>query len=130
MRNDRHQRGEGKIGCIITVLVISIVGAAAFQAVPVLYSNNEFSNSVENLAGRAAIIPLPTIEAQIRQKAQELGITEALAPGAIVLNKIQGGQFGTCTVRVRYTRKIDFYGVFTYPLETNLDKSISIVDAR
>ena len=130
MRNNTSQRGESKIGCIITVLVLSTLGAVAVKAVPVYFSNNEFLDAVENIAGRAAIIPLPTIEAQIKQKAQELGITEALAPRAIVVNKTDGGLFGTCTVRINYTRIIDFYGVYSYPLKTDVTKSISIVDAR
>ncbi len=130
MRNDKKQRGEGKIGCIVTLLVLVILGAAAFQAVPVLFSNNEFMTSVEEIAGRAAIIPLPILEAQIKQKARELNIPEALAPGAIVISKSGDALDGTCTVRIKFTRKIDFYGVFMYPLETDKVKSIRIMDSR
>jgi len=125
-----QQRGEGKIGCIVTLLVLSILGAAAFQIVPVLFSNNDFLTSVENIAGRAAIIPQATIEAQILQKARELGIQEALAPGAVLVSKTGDNQGGVCTVRIRYTRKIDFYGVFTFPLETDKNKVIPYMDAR
>lgn len=130
MLNRKRQRGEGKIGCIVTLLVLVILGAAAFQVVPVLFSNNDFLSSVENIAGRAAIIPQATIEAQINQKARELNIPEALAPGAIVVTKSGDHQMGTCTVRLKYTRKIDFYGVFTYPLETDKVKNIPYMDAR
>jgi len=130
MRNKISQRGEGKVGCIVTLLVVAILGAIAFQAVPVLFSNNEFLSAVEEYAGRAAIIPQGTIEAQISQKARELGIHEALVPGAVIVTKSGDNMAGTCTVRIKYTRKIDFYGVFTFPLETDKTKSVPYVDAR
>jgi len=130
MINNRNQRGEGKIGCIVTLLILSVAGAAAFQFVPVLFSNNDFLNSVENIAGRAGILSQSTIEAQINQKARELGIPEAIAPGAVMVTKVGDNQQGTCTVRINYTRKIDFYGFFTYPLKTEKVKAVPYMDAR
>lgn len=130
MINHRQQRGEGKIGCIVSLLILSLAGAAAFQFVPVLLSNNNFLNSVESIAGRAAIIPLPGIVAQINQKARELNIPEALAPGAIVVTKSGDNFQGTCTVRLNYTRNIDFYGIFSLPYKTETVKSVPIMDAR
>jgi len=127
---NRQQRGEGKIGCIVTLLVLSIAGAAAYQFLPVLFSNNDFLNSVESIAGRAAIIPLPGIEAQINQKARELNIPEALAPGAVVVTKSGDNFQGTCTVRLNYTRNINFYGIFSFPYKTETVKSVPIMDAR
>ncbi len=130
MRKATSQRGEGKIGCIISLLVVTLLGAAAFQVVPVLFSNNDFLTSIESIAGRAAIIPQATIEAQIAQKARELNIPEALAPGAIVVSKTGDNQSGVCTIRIKYTRKIDFYGVFSFPYETDKVKTIPYMDAR
>lgn len=130
MQNPTRQRGEGKIGCIVSLLIMAVLTAIALQVVPVLFANNDFLSSVENIAGRAAIIPQATIEAQIKQKARELGIPEALAPGAVIVSKAGDNLSGTCTVRVKYTRKIDFYGVFSYPLETDKTKIIPYMDAR
>jgi hypothetical protein len=130
MKTRDHQRGEGKIGCIVTLLSLSIVGAAALQVVPVLFSNNEFLGAIENIAGQASILPQANIEAKINQKARELNIPEALVPGAIIITKAGDNQSGTCTVRIKYTRKIDFYGVFTYPFETDKTKAIPYMDAR
>lgn len=124
MRNAQRQRGEGKIGCIVTLLVIAVLGAAAFKVVPILFANNDLLNSIENIAGRAAVVPQATIEAQISAKARELNIPEALAPGAIQVSKNGDNMSGTCVVRINYTQKIDFYGVFTYPLKTDKTKSV------
>ncbi len=130
MTEDRQQRGEGKIGCIVSLLILSVAVAAAIKVVPVLFSNNDFLNSVESIAGRAAIIPQANIEAQINQKARELNIPEALAPGAIVVSKTGDNFQGTCVVRLNYTRNIDLYGVFSFPYKTETVKTVPIMDAR
>lgn len=130
MINNRNQRGEGKIGCIVTLLVLSVTVAAAIKVVPVLFSNNDFLNAVESIAGRAAVVPLPNIEAQINQKARELNIPEALSPGAIVVTKTWDNYQGTCVVRLNYTRNIDLYGIFSYPYKTETVKTVPIMDAR
>jgi len=130
MTKDRQQRGEGKIGCIVSLLILSVAVAAAIKVVPVLFSNNDFLNSVESIAGRAAIIPQANIEAQINQKARELNIPEALAPGAIVVSKTGDNFQGTCVVRLNYTRNIDLYGIFSFPYKTETVKTVPIMDAR
>ncbi|MDP2876119.1 MAG: hypothetical protein Q8O00_08050 [Holophaga sp.] len=130
MRNTLNQRGEGKVGCIVSLLVLAILGAVGIKAIPVLYSNNELSSAVDDVAARAGILPQATIELQLRQKIKELDIPEALAPGAVVVKKSGDAMAGTCTVHVNYTRKIDFFGLYTYPLTTNTTKSIPFVDAR
>jgi len=130
MIKDKQQRGEGKIGCIVSLLILSVTVAAGMKVVPVLFSNNDFLNAVEGIAGRAAIIPLPNIEAQINQKARELNIPEALAPGAIVVTKTGDNLQGACVVRLNYTRNINLYGIFTFPYKTETVKTVPIMDAR
>lgn len=130
MNNPQQQRGEGKVGCIVSLLVLSIVIAAAFQFVPVLFSNNDFISSIESIAGRAAIIPQASLEAQINEKARDLKIPEALAPGAVVVTKSGDNLQGTCNVRIKYTRKVDFYGIFTFPYETDKVISVPYMNAR
>lgn len=130
MHPSRSQRGEGKIGCIISLLVLAVLVAVAYKAVPVYYAQNEFQTAVENISTRAGILPLPTIEAQIRDKAKELGIMEALDPGAITVTKSGDPSRGTCTVRLHYTRKIDFYGVYTYAYVTDSTRNTPFMDVR
>ncbi|MFZ1613591.1 MAG: hypothetical protein WAT51_05430 [Holophaga sp.] len=130
MRNRNIQRGEGKVGCMVSLLVLGILIAAAVRILPVLFSNNDFANSIENIASRAGILPQATIELQIRDKARELNIPEAMAAGAVVVTKFGDHMSGTCTVKVHYTRKIDFYGLYAYPLETNTTRNVLYMDAR
>lgn len=119
-----RQRGEGKLGCIFSLLIFSAMVAAAWQLVPAFYSNNGLVSACESVAARAVQLSQDNIQLQIRDKARELGIQEAMAPGAIIVTKVGGNESGTCTVKLNYTRKIDFYGFYSYDLKT--DKNLVI----
>ncbi len=120
----RHQRGEGKIGCLVSLLVLGVLGAVAFKAVPVYYGNSELIDACDFIASGASRKPLEVIEREVKDKARELGVVEALADkSAIRASKTTSGEAGTCTITLRYKRPIDFYGVYKFTLVT--DKRIT-----
>jgi hypothetical protein len=120
----RHQRGEGKIGCIVSLLVLGLLGAVAYKAVPVYYGNSELIDACDFIASGASRKPIELVEKEVKDKARELGVFEALADkGAIRVTKAGNGETGFCTVTLRYKRTIDFYGAYQYTLVT--DKRIS-----
>lgn len=120
----RQQRGEGKIGCIVSILVLGVLGAAAYKAVPVYYGNSELIDACDFIASGASRKPIETVEREVKDKARDLGVLEALSTkNAIRVTKVGAGEVGNCTITLRYKRKIDFYGVYTYVLET--DKRIT-----
>lgn len=129
-RTRSTQRGEGKIGCIVSLLVLILLVATGFKVVPVLYSNHEFVKVSEEIAGRAALLTQQNIELQIREKAQDLGIREALEPGAIVVTRTAGSGNGVCTVRLTYTREVDLFGVTSFEIKTNKEKVVPYMDVR
>lgn len=118
----RSQRGEGKLGCILSLLVLASLVAILAKAGPVFYSNWELADACDFIATEASRLPAEQVEANVRTKAKELGIPEALKQGAITVTKT-GGDQGTCTIRLKYTRKIDLYGIYTWVVDT--DKPIS-----
>jgi len=119
-----HQRGEGKIGCIFSMLVLGALGAVAYKAVPVYYGNSELIDACDFIASGASSKPLETVEREVKEKAKELGVIEALTnKGAIRVSKSGNGEAGTCTITLRYQRTIDFYGAYKWTLVT--DKRIS-----
>lgn len=128
-RNRNSQRGEGKVGCIVSLLVLVIVGAAAIKIVPVLYTNNELVKAAEEIAGRAAVITQETIDLQIRSKAKDLNIPEALAPGAIVVLR-SGATSGSCKVTLKYKRKVDLFGITSIDFNTDTTKTVLFMDVR
>jgi hypothetical protein len=120
----RKQRGEGKIGCIFTLLILGVVGAAAFKAIPVYYGNSELIDACDFIASGSSGKPVEIVEKEVRDKARELGVIEVLASkGAIRVSKTGTADNGTCTITLRYKRTIDFYGIYKWTLET--DKRIS-----
>jgi hypothetical protein len=120
----RHQRGEGKIGCIVSLLVMGVLGGAAIKVVPVYYGNSELIDACNFIASGASKKPIETLEREVKDRARELGVVEALTDkGAIRITKSGSGDTGTCTIILRYKRTIDFYGAYKWTMVT--DKRIS-----
>jgi hypothetical protein len=119
-----RQRGEGKIGCIVSMLVLGLIIAVAIKAVPVYYGNSELADACDFIASGASKKPIETLEREVKDKARELNVLEALTDkGAIRITKTGGGDAGTCTILLRYKRTIDFYGAYKYTIVT--DKRIT-----
>ena len=116
----RRQRGEGKIGCVVSFVILATVTAVALKVVPLYWGDNELKDAAQDLASRASAIPTEALALQLRAKAKELEIGEALAPGAIRVTKT-GDQQGTCTISLRYSRKVDLYGVYQWQVSVNSD---------
>ncbi len=120
----RNQRGEGKLGCLISLVVLGSLGAAAYKAVPVYYGNSELVDACDFIASGASRKPLETVEREVKEKARDLGVIEVLTQkNAIRVSKAGGGDAGTCTIALHYKRTIDFYGIYQWTLET--DKRIT-----
>ena len=125
----RRQRGEGKFGCIVSLLVVGVLGAAAYKAVPVYYGNSELIDACGFIASSASSKPVETIEREVKEKAKELMVIEALTQkGAIRVTKTSGGEAGTCTIKLHYSRVIDFYGVYQWTLTTDSTTSKPIFE--
>jgi hypothetical protein len=130
---DRTQeRGEGKIGCILSLLVL--IGGIAFgiKVLPVLYSNYTLAEFAGDLAGRAGIFKPDGLERDLREKAHDLEIPEALARGAmtIVVTGSPTDGTGVCTIRLDYTRTIDLYGIYKFDVRTNDTIRKNVMDVR
>ena len=120
----RNQRGEGKLGCFISVLILGVVGAVAYKAVPVYYGNSELIDACDFIASGASKKPIETIEREVKDKAKELGVVEILmTKNAVRVTKTSNGEAGICTITLHYSRTIDFFGAYKWTLVT--DKRIS-----
>ncbi|MBI4911744.1 MAG: hypothetical protein HY823_03315 [Acidobacteria bacterium] len=126
----RGQRGEGKVGCIASLIVFLLVGAAAAKLVPYWWDVDQLASTADELASRAGTIApagqdaRETIKAQLLSKAREQNLPEAAKAGAITISIQQGADFGgMCTIRLNFSRNIDFYGITSYTWTT--DKTIS-----
>lgn len=125
-----NQRGEGKVGCIVTLFIVLLGIAVGLKAVPVLWTNNELKDAAKDMASRASIMTPAAIELQLRAKAKELGIPEAAASGAMSARKSGDQLQGNCAITLRYSQKIDFYGITTYTLTTDETVSAPYINAN
>lgn len=119
MTSRTRERGEGKIGCIISLIVLIAVAAAGLKIVPVLYSNNNLEDAALRKAETAAGRPIEDLQKELKAEAQKLEIMEALAPGAIVISKHTANVGGTITVVLKFTRKVDLYGITQFDIVTD-----------
>ena len=120
----QEQRGEGKLGCLISMLLLGTLGAVAYKAVPIYYGNSELIDACDFIASGASKKPIEIVEKEVKEKARELGVIEALMDKtAIRVTKTGAGDSGVCTITLRYKRTIDFYGTYKYTLVT--DRRIS-----
>jgi len=124
------ERGDGRIGCIISLLLLITACGVCFKVAPVLYSNDSLFTAAETIASRAAIQPLKELEAQLKAKAMELEIPEALPKGAITWTLEGTKSEGTCTVELRYVRKVDLFGIYSLPITTDKTIRQPYVDVR
>ena len=115
----KRQRGEGKVGCLVSLLLLGVLGAAAFKAVPIYYGNSELVDACGFIASGASRKPVEVLEREVKEKARSLGVTEVLTDKtALRITKAGSGESGTCTITLRYVQVIDFYGVYQRPLTT------------
>lgn len=133
-----RQAGEGKVGCIVTILILLVAIGIAVKAGPIYYSNNELVGAISSDIGPSASrarsdMPADELAAQvttqIRAKAKELEIPEALKPGAIAVTVSQGTSDtpGNVHVVLHYTRTADFFGVTSYDIATDQTLDITIM---
>jgi hypothetical protein len=121
--NAKAQRGEGKIGCIISLVVLVMLGAVAAKIVPYWWSVDQLVSAADELASRAGQLGKETVAVQLKAKAGELELHEAMKPGAITVNMSGDGTTGTCVITLKFQRDIDLYGVTNVAWPT--DKRIS-----
>lgn len=133
-----RQAGEGKVGCFITLTILIIAVAAAIKAGPVYFSNNELMNAIKTDIGPGASrapsnMPADELASQvavqIRNKAKELDIPEAMKASAVTVTVRTGGSDapGNVHVALKYTRPVDFYGVYSYDFITDETMDITIM---
>jgi len=128
--NRKRQRGEGKIGCVVSILVLVLLIGVASKLVPYWWSVDQLGSTADELASRAGILTDETIKAQLKAKARELEITEALAPNAMSIRRAGTDKDGTMAIELRFKRNIDFYGAYTYTWVTEKKYIKPYMDAR
>jgi hypothetical protein len=118
------------VGCVLSLAVLVAALAVGFKVVPVYYSNSNLASYASDVANQAALYTPDALLARLQGKAQDLGIQEAQADGAITI-KINGNKNnGTCAITLDYSRTVDLYGVYSLTIATRKTISEPYMDAR
>ena len=126
----RGERGEGKVGCLFTLLLLAATIILCVKLVPVYYSYDQLAEAAGDLCGKGASMSPEAIEAGVRAKAKAMGIPELQAKGAVAVAINGDSHAGTCTIHLKYTRKVDFFGAYVFPVEVDKQVMRSYMDSR
>jgi hypothetical protein len=74
MRESRRVLGEGRVGCIIWLALVALVGYALYKIVPVKIDNSTFEDFITEQASFGSIKGLKQIQDEILAKAKDLNI--------------------------------------------------------
>ena len=124
------ERGEGRIGCFLTLVALAVAVAVGLKVVPVYYSNSSLVETAEETAAQAGVATAPALAARMRAKAMELDIPEAAADGAVTITTTGSKSLGTCTIVFDYTRVVDLYGFYSVNIATHKVVTRPFMDAR
>jgi hypothetical protein len=104
MLRSGSEKGEGKLGTIIWLLILAGVVYAAWNLIPVYYSNYNFADKVTELA-RAPKYSHPDdrIETELIKAAQENHLEEFIKPRTCRINTLEVRR----TIVCEYDRMVD-----------------------
>lgn len=100
----RAARGDGKIGCVLWLAVVALIGYAMYIIVPVKVATSRFEDFMKEEAAFGSIKSLPQIEKDILAKARELQIP--VTKDNLTVVRIRE----YITVEAHYEMVLDFFG--------------------
>ena len=74
MRRTRGTRGEGRIGCILWLAVLGIVGYGLYKIIPVKIATSTFYDFMQEEAAFGSIRDIKQLQKELLAKARELEI--------------------------------------------------------
>ena len=123
MREQRRTagRGEGKLGCIIWLIVLLLAGLVAYEAIPVKLASTQLYDYMDDQARFGARASASALQARVLRRAKELDLPVTKKD----LTVTKAG--GIIRMRCKFTVPVSVLG-FTYDWEFDLkvDRQIFI----
>ena len=118
----QFRHGQGKIGCIIRLLVLLAVVGIAAKLIPVKIRSAELYDFMEEQAQRATRSTPEAVKKNVLARAKDLGLP--VEPKDVTVQR-RGGRV---VITARYTIPIEFPG-YTYVIEVNhvVDRPVFLV---
>jgi len=118
----KTRHGQGKIGCVIWVLVLVVFFTACWKIIPVKIKTAELYDFMEEQAQRATRSTPEAVKKNVLARAKDLGLP--VEPKDVTVQR-RGGRV---VITARYTIPIEFPG-YTYVIEVNhvVDRPVFLV---
>jgi hypothetical protein len=123
MLRSESERGEGRLGSIIWLLIVAGVGYAAWNLIPVYFSNYNFADKVTELARAPKYSHSDErIETELIKAAQENHLEQFIGPKTCKINTLEVRRVIVCeydrTVQILpgYKQKLHFKSEADQPL--------------
>ncbi|HEY5611867.1 MAG TPA: hypothetical protein VIL97_11730 [Thermoanaerobaculia bacterium] len=107
MRRRNRELGEGKVGCIISLIILLFALFVAYKMIPVKVRASQLRQTIIDEAKSAGMHKNPTIRRNIMEKAEELELP--LDPNDLLVNR----RANTISIEATYQVPVEFPG-FTY----------------
>lgn len=121
MASQRGERGEGKVGCVVWVLILAIAVLIAWKAIPVKVRSAELYDFMVDTAKFAAQTPAEEVKKQILIKAKALDLP--LDKERLSVEK------GSDRIRIKadYTVPLEFPGyTYNWKFHNEVDRPVFI----
>jgi hypothetical protein len=100
----RASRGAGKVGCVVWLAIVALIGYGLLKIVPVKVASSRFEDFLNEEAGFGSIKSVQQIQKEILAKARELQIPVNKDNLSVVRSREM------MTVEAHYEMTLDFFG--------------------
>jgi len=109
-----RQAGEGKLGCLVSLVLLLVFGLVAVRSIPVLLDKMDFEDQLERIASEAGARAWDpeVVRAQVTELVKNKEFNSA--PEDLVVLR-SGGRGGDLRININYWREVNFVGyVYTF----------------
>jgi hypothetical protein len=104
MREMKKSRGSGRVGCIIWLAVLGLIGYGLYKVIPVKIATSTFYDFMQEEASFASIRNVPQLQKEILAKAKELDLP--ITEENLKLKRTRE----SITIEAHYEITINFFG--------------------
>jgi len=104
MRRTQRARGSGKLGCIIWLAILGLIGYGLYKIIPVKIAISTFYDFMEEEASFASIRSTQTLQKEILAKARDLDLP--VGEENLIIKRTKE----SVTIEAHYQITVDFFG--------------------
>ena len=104
MRRTRETRGEGRIGCILWLAVLALIGYGLYKIIPVKIATSTFYDFMQEEAAFGSIRDIKQLQKELLAKAKELDIP--VTEENLTIKRTRE----SITIEAHYEITVEFFG--------------------